>query len=364
MDVPLSEAVAALQGEIAGLLADPGVPALAPEVTVLALSSHLSGIGGLVGRNEEPSGEILARRVEARVTVRVKANTLADLAIVEAAATTAIVGADPVLLRSRGVRQIVREVEGTDVVLAASDGLSAPAGKDLRFNVLYEHVRLPTAPSGLIEALPQDVTTADLSRATRTLYDLQLDEDPLADFDIVDDPDATDGPSAWSYAAAEQELRQSSSITGGSNNVNASKIGTYLVLRPAVLGQAVADFVLHAQVRSDASGGIGLVFRFADVETFGFFVMNRPAPYRLLGRQAAGVAALLGSDGADTTAGYEPGQWHRLRLLAQGERFELAVDERVVLEARDRSLEAAGSVGFMCRNNASARFRQLRLLAL
>lgn len=363
MDVPLSEAVAALQSEIAGLLADPGEPSLEPEVSVDALRSHLSGIGGLVGLNRDPSGEILARRLDARVTVRVKANSLAALAAVEAEATTAIVGADPVLLRSRGVHRITREVEGTDTVLAASDGLSAPAGKDLRFKVIYEHVRLPTAPSGVLETLPQDVTFAAVSRAARELYDAEFEADPLADFDIVDDPDATGGPSAWAYDAAVQELRQTSSITGGSNNVNPSKIGTYLVLRQAVLGQAIADFLLHAQVRSDVSGGIGLVFRFADIENFGFFLMNRPSPYRLFGRQIAGASSLLGSSSADRSAGYEPGHWHRLRLLAQGDRFEVAVDERVVLQTRDQSLDAAGSVGFICRSAASARFRHLRLLA-
>lgn len=362
MDVPLSEAVAALQGEIAALLADGGDPALQPEVTVNAVKSHLSGIGGFVGLSSDPAGEIRARRLDARVVVRVKAGSLAALAAVEAEATTAIVGADPVLLRGRGIQRITREIEGTDPVLAASDGLSAPAGKDLRFNVLYEHVRPPDAPSGVLETLPQDAFVAGVSWTTRELYSSEFAEDPLADFNVVDDPDATGGPSAWSYDAAEQEVRQTSATTGGSNNVNASKIGTYLVLRQAVLGADVADFVLYAQLRSDVSGGIGLVFRFVDVENFGFFLMNRPSPYRLLGRQAAGTPALLG--GADQSGGYVPGQWHRLRLLAQRDRFEVALDERVVIRARDQSLAAPGSIGFMCRNNATARFRQLRLLAL
>src|SRR5215203_5565363 len=107
MAVTLMEAVAGLNATLQGLLPAGEPPAQAPELFVNPLKSHNVGVGGIVGiRTEAPAGEVAALRVTAEVVVRVKALTLALLADREAAISTALLGANPVNLRTNGVFRI------------------------------------------------------------------------------------------------------------------------------------------------------------------------------------------------------------------------------------------------------------------
>ena len=364
MEVSVTEAVAALDAAIQELLPGAPDPALAPEVRINPLTSHLAGIGGVLGLSREPPGEIMARRLCAHVVVRVKAGDLAGVAAAEAQVTNALVGADADGLRDQGIFRLARDHSLPDLVLSAADGLPAGAGKDIRFQVLYEFRKLPEAPSGVIDALPLDLMNHTTEGRPRELFRSEFETDPLALFDPVDDAGASGGPGVWSYDGAEAEVRQSSAIGGGSNNFNASKRGTSLVLRPAAVTGPVRDFVLWASCRSDTGGGIGLVFRWQDENNGYFFIMNRPSPYRLFAKKVGDSLSFLSEGGRDNTRGYELGQWHDLRLLVQGASFDLALDGRTVLVGRDDSLADPGLVGFLCRSNESARFRFLRWVAL
>ena len=90
--------------------------------------------------------------------------------------------------------------------------------------------------------------------------------------------------------------------------------------------------MLYSSVRSDSSGGIGLIFRFQDVDNFYYALLhdngNPAAPFhfRIIGRKQAGTFSFLERGGADDTAGYTPNSWFTLRLAVQDEQFELAIN--------------------------------------
>jgi hypothetical protein len=361
MTVTITEALNALRTAVQDLLPVPADPALAPDIQLNPLRFHSAGIGGVLNvTTQAPIGEREARRLEALLVLRVKAANVAGLSAAASTFSSALVGADPMALRSRGIFRVRRDLSIADETF---DAIAPGAGRDIHFNVLYEFVKPPAASAGLVDTVTTDVMQSFADAQARELFSSDFATDPLAQFDVVNDSGAN-GPGDWQYDAVNREIIQVAPASGGSNNFNASKRGTYLVLRPGVVPELARNFVLYASVRSDASGGIGLVFRFVDADNYYFFLMNRPAPYRLLARKVADVTAFVASGGQQDGTGYVPGEWQQLRLLVQDDEFELAIDGIVVLRGRDPELTAAGSVGFMSRNNSGARFRLLRWLAL
>ncbi len=363
------EAVTALNTALQALLPGAPEPALAPELFINPLTSRPAGVGGIVGiRTAPPAGEVSALRVTAEVVVRVKAQTVAELATAESQVSTALLGADPVSLRSNGVFRIRRSVEKTD--RGVTELPLDIAGRDVRFEVLYEFSKLPEAGEGIISSVPLDLVQRTAGeRPPSELLRVDFEHDPLALFDVVDDEGLSE-PGDWQFAAIDREVRQTRAAGGGSHNFNASKRGTYLVVRPGATPPAPRNFVLHASMRSDSSGGIGLVFRFQDVDSFYYVLLhdngNPAAPfrYRLIARKQDGVFSMLETGGADASAGYTPNTWFSLRLAVQDDRFDLAIDGVDVLSGRDTGITSSGRVGFMSRSGGGARFRLLRWLAL
>lgn len=361
MAVTIAEALEGVANAIRDLLPAPADPALTPEVQINPVSFRPAGIGGSLGVTAVPPiGEREAYRLDALLVLRVKAANAAGLSAQAATFSSALVGADPAALRSRGILRMRRNLSIEDQTF---DAVAPGAARDIHFDLLYEFVKAPAANADVIDDLMIDVMQSRADGPARELFASDFATDPLAHFDVVNDAGAN-GPGDWRYDAAEQEIVQLAPASGGSNNFNASKRGTYLVLRPGAVPRLARNFVLYASVRADASGGIGLVFRFVDPDNYYFFLMNRPSPYRLLARKVADETLFLDEGGQDDGEGYVPGEWQHLRLLVQDEEFELAINGAVSLRGRDAALSAAGSVGFMCRNNSAARFRTLRWFAL
>lgn len=364
------EAVSALNATLHGLLPIAADPALATELFVNPLSSQLVGVGGVVGvRTLAPAGEVMARRVKAEVVVRVKAPTVAQLAATEANVTTALLGADPVNLRSNGVFRIERILESIDRLVSLPTDI---AGRDVRFEVLYEFSKLPQVGEGVIASVPLDIiqrTAVATAKSPAQLLLVDFEQDPLALFEVVNDSGLSE-PGNWQFAATERELRQTSAAGGGSNNFNASKRGTMLLVRPAVTPPATANFVLNASVRSDSSGGIGLVFRFQDIDNFYYALLhddgnaNAPFRFRLVAKKLGGAFSFLDSGGSNNNSSYAPNRWFSLRLAVQDDEFALAINGVEVLKGRDASITAPGRVGLMCRGDTGARFRFLRWVAI
>jgi hypothetical protein len=362
MNASVTDAVQALGVTVAGLLPAVTSPELTPDVIINPVKTHPVGIGGYVGLHPSPLGEIHARRLQAQVVIRVKADSLADLGGSESAVTNALVGANRTFLRSQGIHRLSRDTEFSQLYLGAEDGLAVAAGKDIRFDIDYEFRQLPEIAGGQISALPLDLMLHTTSGKPAPLFDHSFGTDPLSSFDVFDDAPTNNGPGVWSYSSADQRVNQTSSIRGGSNAFNPSKRGGYLVLQPATVPALPENWLLKVELGAD-QGGIGLVFNFEDINNYYFFLMNLPSAYRILGKKVGGALSFLDSGGQDSGNSYGAGE-HHLRLLQQNGELQLALDHKPVMSAREHTLPAAGRVGFFCRNCPTARFRSLRWLSL
>jgi len=358
MTITITEALGALQTAIEALLPVPADPALTPEVRIHPLSFQPVGVGGVLSHVlTVPRGALEARRIAAQLVLRVKAANPSELTAAEATASAALVGADPVGLRSQGIFKLRRTALANPNLEDA-----AGAGRDVHFEVLFEYRKLPQSDAGVITDIVADSFLRATDAPIRKLFSSEFQSDSLTQFDVLDDPQA--GTGEWQYDAQRAELLQVASVSGGSNDFNADKAGTALVLRAAAVPALARNFVLWASMRSDAGGGIGLVFRYLDPANHYFFLMNAPQPYRLLARKVDSQASFLDSAGRTQELGYDPDVWNLVRLSVQDQDFEIAINGAVALRGQDAALAQPGSVGFLCRNNSGARFRLLRWLAL
>ncbi|HEX9369999.1 MAG TPA: hypothetical protein VF897_03305, partial [Roseiflexaceae bacterium] len=170
-------------------------------------------------------------------------------------------------------------------------------------------------------------------------------------------------PGQWAYSAAERRVEQRSQIRGGpSTNSSPIKAGTYLALRSDAGRPPLRDFTLRATLRSDSDGGLGLVFRWQDVDNFYFVLLERQRNYRTIGRKVGGVFEALATPALDTTQSFTANTPFDLVLDVAGDTFRLFFNASLALTGQDTRLPGPGRVGFMARNNNRAFFSSLEVL--
>jgi hypothetical protein len=322
-----------------------------------------TGLGGYVGHNPDPVGDVVGRRVQGRLIVTVRAANLAGIAPAAQAASTALLGSSAAELRGQGILRLAIDDLGDTSI--SGEGQNQIASRDLGFSVLFEHLNLPVASEGVIETVPQLIETGSTERGGTVLLSEEFMAASLNRFEIFDDPLATQGqPSEWVYNPTEHRIEQLRNIRGGTNTPTPSKPGTYLVLRTTPTLPAVRDFVMSTELSSDDVDTIGLVFRFQDVENFMFLVLDARTGFRMLARKLAGTFEALDPPAVVNVEGFTVGQIHSVRIVAQGEAFRVHVDGELTLEASDDSLPLAGRVGFLARANTAAHFYRLDLTEL
>lgn len=362
MDPIASAALEGLRDAVVSLLPAVAEPVLIPEVAVNATRIDPAGVGGFVGISTDPPGDIFGRRVRAAVVVTARTTDGALLSDTVSAMTAAFVGADRAELRGSGLLDVEVSRVG-DASVVESDG-GEVFRRDVVFSVLYEHLHLPTEAEGVIDKIPVELDVGAMA-PPRVLLRAPFASDPLGMFDVVDDPSATnDGPSQWSYNAAEMRVEQTASIWGGTNTLGPRKPGTYLVLRTTPTRPAVRDFVLRAELASDDVHGIGVVFRWQDVNAFYYFLLHSEGGFRILAKRLGEDTFASLTPAAEVSEGFTPGETLRVRVEARGPEFEVVVNDHRVLSAVDASISTAGRVGFMCHRNNQARFYGLDLIEL
>jgi tetratricopeptide (TPR) repeat protein len=188
---------------------------------------------------------------------------------------------------------------------------------------------------------------------------------PMSRFDIVDDPDAlTNAPSAWSWNADMRRIEQGANIHNppGAANMNSApdKPGTYLVHKTDADWPAFDSFVLRCNLSSGDNDGIGLVFRYQDVDNFYFFLMDSERNYRRLGKKVGGDFRELQTAAVDAN-GFTVRKEMDVGLVVSGESLKVFLDGDLILSGRDNSISAAGRVGFYSWGNTAARFSSLRI---
>lgn len=355
MDVLTSEAVQGLATALDALLP----AALRSSLLILPIRSMPTGLGGFVGLNDAPVGEIVGRRLLVRLLITLQAADASQLGSAVTSALGTVLGLDRTTLLSQGILRLTFDSLGSEASLTGSSDVR----RELSFNVVYEYLKKPTASEGIIETIPITMALGPPDLTGRVLARLLFTADPLGLFEVIDDPLATQAaPSQWQYNATDARVEQQAAIRGGPDDTSVTKPGTYLVLRAEPVRPAVQDFTLKATVRSAGGGGLGLVFRWLDVNNFYFFLIDQQLHFRMLGKKVAGTFQALDLAASDTTRSYQPDAFHSLRMTATGSTLRAYLDDAVILEGEDGSLAGPGRVGFVCRNNNQAAFYNIDLV--
>ncbi|SCX80420.1 hypothetical protein [Nitrosospira sp. Nsp13] len=196
----------------------------------------------------------------------------------------------------------------------------------------------------------------------------RFDADTLANFDVVDDPQATvSAPSEWVFNAEAQRIDQLSDIHGGPFGAGATgpeKPGTYLVRKTTAELPAVQNFILVVDVTSEDDDGIGVVFRWQDVDNFYYFLMDRQRNYRRMGKKVAGIFQELDTAALDTTHGYDADTSYSLKVRISGTQLNAYLNDELVLSGQDASLPGAGRAGLFSWGSAGVHFDNFRIVDL
>ena len=146
------EALDDLNVSIEVLLADLADPNVQTILMVNPVRIMPTGVGGFVSLNEDPSGEIFGRRVEATVVVTVRVQSVDALNDAVMTVTRALVGAERKNLLQHGIFNItLGEVKPRSI---RGSGASRIVEQDLIFDVLYEFLKVPEEPEEIIEEIP------------------------------------------------------------------------------------------------------------------------------------------------------------------------------------------------------------------
>lgn len=149
---PISiEALDQLSVTLQALLPPINDPILPARVLVVPVRVSVLGVGGFVGTNDNPAGEILGRHVEARIVVTAAAKDTNSLQTAVTDIARAFTS-DPNGLRVSGIERLAL----TDLGPAPTGG-AATVQRDLTFEASYEFLKFPSADEGKIQVIPIDV---------------------------------------------------------------------------------------------------------------------------------------------------------------------------------------------------------------
>jgi hypothetical protein len=127
-------------------------PALPPELLVTPLRFVPTGLGGLVGLHDDPTGEIFGRRLDAVVSITVRARTDAGLLDATNAVVQAIVAAERATLRALGILSLSLTEMGPK--WSQGTGGNRVAGREITASVLYEYLKPPEEAGEVIQRIP------------------------------------------------------------------------------------------------------------------------------------------------------------------------------------------------------------------
>ena len=167
--------------------------------------------------------------------------------------------------------------------------------------------------------------------------------------DVVDDPAATGGPSAW--AAASGTLSQTAVIAATS--AEPAAFATYALAH----GVDVDDATFAVRLASTGAGAIGVIFRYQDDDNYYRFSMHRSGGYRRLIRKFAGVVSVLWQDPQI----YDQNRKYDLTIAMQGSSLRGFLDGAALFAVRDGVL-THGRVGFYTADDGGASFEQVAVI--
>jgi hypothetical protein len=145
------EALDGLSTAIQALLPAQADPNLQPLISVQPASITPAGLGGFVGINDNPAGDIIGCRIHATVVIDVKAADANGLNAAVSAALHALLAADRATLLGQGILRLKLSKVGDQI------GPGPPMQQQLSVQVLFEYLKLPSDPEGIIQVIPLNI---------------------------------------------------------------------------------------------------------------------------------------------------------------------------------------------------------------
>lgn len=157
MDAISSEALAGLTAAVEAILPSVADPSVQRTLLLTPTRVTPTGLGGFVGTNEDPYGDILGRRLEATALVTLRAKDVAPLNGAVTAVTHAFLGADRATLSEQGILRIALDNIGAQSV--SGSGSTRVVERVLSFGVLYEFLKRPDEAADVIREIPLNLNT-------------------------------------------------------------------------------------------------------------------------------------------------------------------------------------------------------------
>ena len=151
MDSISVEALDGLTAAIQSLLPPQADPNLKPSLNVQPITISPTGMGGFVGINDNPVGEIIGRRIDATVAIGVKAPSDGIGAAVSGV-INALLAADRATLLGLGLLRVTLDKVGDPSAVQGST-----VQQPVSFRVLYEYLKKPVDPEGIIQQIPLNI---------------------------------------------------------------------------------------------------------------------------------------------------------------------------------------------------------------
>lgn len=163
----------------------------------------------------------------------------------------------------------------------------------------------------------------------------------------------------WSLSmvsAQDGVLRQNSNDYGGSEGVEGTYVGTYVIAGDP----SWRNYELQVRVRPVDNDGIGLLFRYGDSSNYYRFLWvgdeSSAGPLRRLDKIADGVQMVLKLDGDEgKDARYDPERWYSLKVSLDGDVIGIYIDDVLWGEVQDGEIER-GAVGLFSYAQVGAEF--------
>ena len=181
------------------------------------------------------------------------------------------------------------------------------------------------------------------------LLDENFSSGSLADWTIVDDAGANNGPSLWSAASGEAAQTTDVSVP---DPQTLSVRGTYAVYEA---GYAWSDYRATLDMTSDDDDYVGIMFRVSDDDNYYRFWWTAQGQRQRLDKTVNGVTTVLAEHNGVV---YQTGQTYAVEIVAEGTTLEVRVDGVTVFSVQDADL-SAGSVALYSRANNGSRYDNL-----
>lgn len=166
----------------------------------------------------------------------------------------------------------------------------------------------------------------------------------LSAWEIIDEGELS-APSAWNIS--NETLVQNSNIHSRIPLDGAEVRGSLIIT-----GDALWDnYRYTSQLYAYDNDFMGVVFRYTDQNNYYLFTMHQEGSFRRVVKNENGVFSKIVED----SAGYSKGQWYAVRIDAQGDKFNIYLDDQLIFEFSD-SAHPQGKIGFHVTAMAGAAF--------